>query len=516
MTHRLPLALLGWLVTVAAASGQDLPSLQPAPPPAQQAGVGPAGAGAQAAKPSDPQAPSLQEILDRTAREIKALKEEHAREVERQQKQAELQQKQIEVLERTAQLLADQIRKQTPAATTLDALESKAAVQEARSRQSARRDADLADVIDGLGEDLDAVDRRNRLPYTARELFLPTQANETPLAIYGQIVGGYSKQNGRSGLFGSPVFGPWFLLQLNNKFLLEVNLDFSTSGVGIGQAQLDWFLADWLTLSAGRFLTPIGSFNERLGPEWINKLPDIPVMFRQVVPLTSTDGLQLRGARYLGDLPLKVEYSAYAGNGFQFAQRPTALTQVADIQGLTGNPDEVTSAAYGGRVGLWAPLPGLNFGVSGYTNGIYSPGSKNHYDIVDFDFNYHRGNWDFRAEVAHNHQQATSFLGHNIDRRGAYAQVAYRDYPSPHRYLRNLEYVFRYGFADFHGINAARLDQTAFGSTFDVPVTRNQYTFGVNYYFYPSMALKLAYEINRERGLKLSDDIFLAQAVWAF
>jgi hypothetical protein len=57
---------------------------------------------------------------------------------------------------------------------------------------------------------------------------------------------------------------------------------------------------------------------------------------------------------------------------------------------------------------------------------------------------------------------------------------------------------------------------TVFGSPFSVPVSRDQFTLGLNYYFYPSMVLKLAYEINRERTFNLHDDVFFAQGVWAF
>jgi hypothetical protein len=61
------------------------------------------------------------------------------------------------------------------------------------------------------------------------------------------------------------------------------------------------------------------------------------------------------------------------------------------------------------------------------------------------------------------------------------------------------------------------LDPTAFADLVGVPVDRNQYTFGINYYFYPSMVLKFAYEINRELGgERLSDNVFLAQFAWAF
>jgi hypothetical protein len=469
-------------------------------------------------KPPDAQTLSaLQEALERNAREIRELREEQARERERQRKQAELQQRQIEVLEQTARLLAEELKKKNAEATATGNLEAKTAVLDARSQKAAQRDQELANATDELRERVDNIQRNGApIPYTARELFLPTQTNETPFSIYGQLLGGYSKQNGQTGVWQSPEIGPWFLLQLNNRFLFSANFDIGVNSISLGQAQADWYITNYLTLTAGRFLTPIGSFNERLSPEWIDKLPDIPVMFYQVLPQTSTDGVQLRGSKYLGALPIKMEYSGYLGNGFQLTQKPTTLTPVADLEGLTGGPDANTSKAYGGRLGMWLPLVGVNYGFSGYTNGIFSPGSQNHYWLWDFDFNYHRGSWDFRTEFANTHQEATSFTGHNVNRRGLYSQIAYRNYGARNRYLANVEGIFRYGFADFRGINVKALDQTMFANApFDIPVIRNQFTLGINYYFYPSMILKLAYEINRER-INLHDDIFLAQGVWAY
>jgi hypothetical protein len=77
--------------------------------------------------------------------------------------------------------------------------------------------------------------------------------------------------------------------------------------------------------------------------------------------------------------------------------------------------------------------------------------------------------------------------------------------------------VFRYSRARFSGFDPTALDLTAFDSPVDVPVDRDQYTFGINYYFYPSLVLHLAYEINHERNdIHLKDDVFLAQLAWGF
>ncbi|HMF10681.1 MAG TPA: hypothetical protein VKE94_00190 [Gemmataceae bacterium] len=58
---------------------------------------------------------------------------------------------------------------------------------------------------------------------------------------------------------------------------------------------------------------------------------------------------------------------------------------------------------------------------------------------------------------------------------------------------------------------------TAFETLVSAPVDRNQYTFGMNIYPYPSLAFKLAYEINQEiHGVDLRDNVFLAQLAWGF
>lgn len=49
------------------------------------------------------------------------------------------------------------------------------------------------------------------------------------------------------------------------------------------------------------------------------------------------------------------------------------------------------------------------------------------------------------------------------------------------------------------------------------PLDRNRWTYGVNYWFYPSLVLKLAIEINNELGVpKLKDNGFIGQIVWGW
>jgi hypothetical protein len=287
--------------------------------------------------------------------------------------------------------------------------------------------------------------------------------------------------------------------------------------VDLPTAQVDWLVSDWLTLVVGRYLTPVGFFNERLNHEWVNKLPDVPLMFRQVSPFGSTDGLQARGAFYLGNTPVKLEYSLYIGNGFQLAAVPTALGPVADLEAIVGGPDEVDAKAVGGRLGVWIPCIGVTAGVSAYYQNEYAPSTPSDIRLWGVDAGYHRGDWDFRFEFAQLFQQATGFIGNDITRTGLYAQIAYRPYEAEHRLLRNTEVVARYSMARFRGIDPTVLDPTTFPDPVAVPVDRDQYTFGINYYFYPSMALRFAYEINKElHSVNLHDNEFLSQFVWDF
>jgi hypothetical protein len=175
-----------------------------------------------------------------------------------------------------------------------------------------------------------------------------------------------------------------------------------------------------------------------------------------------------------------------------------------------------SNAAIGGRLGLWWPEVGIATGISGLYNPDYIAGSHNAIHVLAVDFNYHKGNWDFRAEGGMLNQQTDPFLSDNITREGLSAQIAYRPRNAPNRYLQNLELVYRYSYVCFKGIDPTTLDLTTFSTPTDVPVRRQQNEVGLNYYFYPRMILKGAYQINDEPGFHLHDNQFLCELAWGF
>jgi hypothetical protein len=424
----------------------------------------------------------------------------------------------------------EQVKKQPAAAAPLPKLEMQTATLEARARQAAQRDQELSQAIDNLTEHQDAVQRSGpQLPANLKELFLPSGNNESPLSIYGALSVGYSKiENFRPGGFYFGEFTPDFLLKLNDWIFLEAEIAVGSDGsVSAGAfAQADFFVNDWLTIIAGRFVAPIGWYNERLNTPWINKLPtdtpgSAPPLWLQVLPPMSLLGVQAQGSFYLGCSPLKLEYSAYISNGLNLtpatAGSPT-INELANLENMQNTFNIITNdKILGGRLGLWWPEMGLEAGLSGLYNGDYVAGGfEDSISLWAVDLNYHKGNWDARFEYGMTYQHAQSFIDNNIRRQGFYGQVAYRPLDLPNSFLQKTELVYRYSYVDIRGIDPTALDLTTFATPVDVPVRRQQNEFGINYYFYPRLVMKCAYQINDEPGFHLHDNQFIAELDWGW
>jgi hypothetical protein len=489
--------------------------------------------------PSAPEQPAG-ETLSAIQLQIAALEQDAAK-LQKQQaaaqaggaqdvtKQLDLLQKQIETQQKMIQLLAEQVKKGPAASAPLQKLETETATLEARQRQAAQRDQELAGAIDNIVEHQDAVERNGfSLPAQVKELFLPSGNNETALSIYGALAFGYTKPQWQPGGFYFGEFTPDFLIKLNDWIFLEAEIGVAGDGsVGVGSfAQADFFVNDWLTIIAGRFVAPIGWFNERLNNPWINKLPGDapgsgPLLWQQVLPPLALLGVQAQGSFYLGCSPIKMEYSAYISNGLNLtpatAGAPT-LSELANLENMEDTFNIISNdKLFGGRIGLWWPEMGLEAGVSGMVNGDYIAGGfEDSFSLWALDFNYHKGNWDVRAEYGMAFQHAADFAPGNIRREGFYAQLAYRPRDAGNKYLQNLEFVYRYSYVDFPGIDANELDLTTFSTPVDVPIRRQQNEFGIDYYFYPRMVLKVAYQINDEPGFHLHDNQFLTELAWGW
>ena len=125
--------------------------------------------------------------------------------------------------------------------------------------------------------------------------------------------------------------------------------------VALEYADVSYLLNDYITLGAGKFLSPFGIFRERLHPKWINKLPNQPLGYAsgasRLAPSTQI-GAQVRGGiPLIGDS--KMGYTLYASNG---PILQTAANNAGQIS-FKNTDDNSGNKAFGGRIGF---LPILN------------------------------------------------------------------------------------------------------------------------------------------------------------
>jgi hypothetical protein len=174
--------------------------------------------------------------------------------------------------------------------------------------------------------------------------------------------------SGGAGFFGAnqggttflqPVVAPVLVVPFGEGWLIESRADLrgflsrddGTTGPYQGQffgtleyLQLDYNANSHLTITAGRFLTPFGIFNERLSAIWINKFQDAPIIAAIGTGDGYSDGFMLRGA-LISNPRYAVNYIAYF----------STLSTIANLE---------SERASGGRVGVFFPGARLEIGTS--------------------------------------------------------------------------------------------------------------------------------------------------------
>lgn len=438
-----------------------------------------------------------------------------SREIEHLRLMLEIQQKQLEALKGLTEATATQVVEQ-PASVASESMEEDIERLKAASRQAAHRDEEVAYELDRVNEDLDGISRNGApLPSTLRELFLPSRFDQSPIVMYNTLQTGFTDLEGEHANFTAPTWLPHFYMLFREDYQLQLNPQINSESFELLSAQVDWFVRDDLTLTAGRFYSPLGFFNERLHTSWVLKTPDDPMIFEVIYPhQLSMNGLQFRGAKYIADLPVKLEYCGFTSNGLSLDRDSPTEKDYADFRLMRKSFTDVNQdKAFGGRLGLSFPQIGLVCGASGMLNGAYDVAGEQDLSLVDYDASLHNGNWDLKFEYVDVSQQAPRA---HIDRQGFYFQTAYRDYSSIHPFWGNVEYLFRFCHVEFNGIDLG-LTGFDFGDSDHIPVDRNRYTLGGNYYFSPSLVSKLAFEINDELSqAEFDDNGILAQLSWGF
>lgn len=322
------------------------------------------------------------------------------------------------------------------------------------------------------------------------------------------------------------AFVPIFLYRVSEKFLFEAEIEFEYEDeeleVDVEYAQLDWLINDRATLVLGKYLTPVGTFIEKVHPAWINKLPTFPLPYQHdssLVPFNLT-GLQLRGAVPLGAGYGRFGYSLFVANGLRIAEahgeeqpgedehdeEPDEHLDEetgdddhggdADLLLVQGGSSNTGDLVLGGRIAL-APVRGLEIGISSL-EGSYDEAGDLEASITAFDIAYHHDLFDVRAEWLETETDRVADDGdllpsQNVD--AWYLQASLRLSVIPVYAFNRMELVGRFANLDWSG---GEIDQL---------------TAGLNYYFNGSTALRVAWERTEPSAAEAEDALITMFAV---
>src|SRR3984957_16392371 len=231
----------------------------------------------------------------------------------------------------------------------------------------------------------------------------------------GAFEGDFQRRNGTSGDFPGPI---------------QKALDY---------AEIDYIGNPFVTITAGRFLTPFNLFNERFYPNWIRNTQTDPLILP--IGTGSDDGIMLRGAAPLSP-KVNFNYAAY------FSTLSTA--------------DYFQSERHAGiRLGAFLPRERLEFGISAQHQ--LQDSRLTRYGL-HLEWQPPQLPLDIRAEAALSHQEGNGF----------WLEGAYRLMGARQAVLRRIQLVGRTQLFQIGHIP---------GTNPDVPFVDTQRTeFGVNYY----------------------------------
>jgi hypothetical protein len=353
----------------------------------------------------------------------------------------------------------------------------------------------LRNELDKLKEDVASLrDAAVRAPYEWDK--------GTSFHFGGYAAAGYSSQKSGGRSFDQAVFVPGFHFNYRDLIFAEAKFETSVAPDGgtetkIESANLNVFLGDHAALVVGKFLSPLGQFQQNYHAPWINKLASRPAGFGEEAsgaPLANV------GAQVRGGFPLaagtKANYALFVANAPRLIEEDDEIELVTNDSG-TRPPNN--KKIFGGRVSFF-PVPLFEIGVSGasgqtalQTDGeAPEAGASRNYRAAGVDLAWQYGkDLDVRGEYLRQRIGAAT-----EDPAGPFALVpsdgsewSARYLQAAYKILPKWEAVYRYSkFSSAHASQYQRQD-----------------AFGINYWAASNVVGKFTYEVNDGQADRLTD-----------
>lgn len=331
--------------------------------------------------------------------------------------------------------------------------------------------------------------------------------------------------------FNSWGFAPLFLWKLSNKMFFESEIEVVNGEFELEYAKLSYTLNKYMTIGAGRMLTPFGAYGERWEPVFIEKFPNTPLLPTEPFLPGETHlnwgammGIDLRGAFPLGSA--KLNYTLFISNGPKLdASQDPSTAGILDYENLDDNNN---NKEVGGRIGI---LPfsnsSLEIGFSGRFGKAGNQGDpvygKTGVFAYAVDVSYNkpitviksainiRGQYNaMMVDKANYYMTETTTYTFDNTIRNYFIQFSLRPSMMHNKCLKNTEVLFRYNSltAPKDAVWGAK-DNNGNGGT----VSRSDV--GLTYWLSWKSGLRFAYESTKlPDGTK--ENVFLASIVYGF
>lgn len=226
---------------------------------------------------------------------------------------------------------------------------------------------------------------------------LPIAAQDVPLISGGA---GFVTSTNAGNTTYIPVISPLLAAPLGQHFFVESRATIldsyfpkgggqsgysSSSFVGLSYLQLDYLANPHLTVVAGEFLTPFGTYNERLSPIWISDFESAPLIFSLgTMGTASSVGGMVRGSAFSNE-NVSLDYAAYfsaASTNEQFNSQRASGGRASlyfpkarlELGGSYGRLLQATHQNFNGVHLWWEPADALVKFRSEYAHGAHSQG----------------------------------------------------------------------------------------------------------------------------------------------